>query len=51
MLKDTKTRLKEYRKFFEKYEQKIKRTKNKEELYSEFLIEYSKMLDKFDKHK
>lgn len=51
MLKDTKTRLKEYRKFFEKYEQKIKRTKNKEELYSEFLIEYNKMLDKFDKHK
>lgn len=51
MLKDTKTRLKEYRKFFEKYEQKIKRIKNKEELYSEFLIEYSKMLDKFDKHK
>lgn len=51
MLKDTKNRLKEYRKFFEKYEKKIKNTKNKEELYSEFLVDYNKLSYKFNKAK
>lgn len=51
MLPDTKKRLKEYRKFFEKYEKKIKNTKNKEELYSEFLVDYNKLSYKFNKAK
>ena len=51
MLPDTKKRLKEYRKFFEKYEKKIKNTKNKEELYSEFLVNYNKLSYKFNKAK
>lgn len=51
MLSDTKKRLKEYKKFFEKYDGKIKNKKNKEELYTQFLVEYDKLTDKFNKKK